>query len=268
MDRILEIKGKKICYTDIGNGPVIVFIHGWMDSKKVYENIISILSKKYRCINIDLPGFGNSDVIKDVDIPTMSALIHRLIKKLRVEKINLIGHSLGAGVSIVYAKRHQNYINKMVLISPFVSYKQFSKITFYAIRYIIPNFITTKITSVLYKIFDIVNYIFYQKSINMEYVKKVEAEEVKDKAINAFNIAYQLSNIDLYKSLRKIRRDILIIYGMRDSLLSIKPLVPFFGVVNNIRLAIFEDVRHFLYTYNNRDLAEKIDLFFSSDNVQ
>lgn len=261
---IIDIRGKKICYTDVGNGPIIVFLHGWMDSKKVYADVIEILSKKYRCISIDLPGFGHSETIENIKVTEMSALIHRLVKKLKIKEFNLVGHSLGGGVSIVYGKNHQDKINKMVLISPFVSYKQFSRITFYMIRYLIPNFIKTRASSILFKFMTLVNHIFYHKSLSYEYLKHIESEDDAQKAINAFNIAYELSSLDLYKTLKKIRKDILIVYGAKDSLLSIKPLIPFFDVVNNIRLAIFQDVRHFLYTYNNNDLAAKIDEFLKA----
>ncbi len=74
--------------------------------------------------------------------------------------------------------------------------------------------------------------------------------------------------MDLYKTLRKVRKDILMIFGTRDGLLSMKPLEPIFGVFNNIHLSIYQDVRHFMVSYNAHDLAEKIDLFFSHDTVQ
>jgi len=66
MDKFLKISGCKISYTDTGNGPVIVFLHGWMASKKIYEKVVGLLSKKYRCISIDIPGFGNSGVVSEV----------------------------------------------------------------------------------------------------------------------------------------------------------------------------------------------------------
>lgn len=264
----LNINNKKICYSDIGKGPAIVFIHGWMDSKKVYEEIVEILSKKYRCISVDLPGFGHSENIAGLKVNQMSSLIHRLVKRLKIKDFNMVGHSLGGGVSIVYAKNHQDKIKKMALISPFVSYKQFSNITFYFIRYVVPRFVKTRILSIFYKLIKVTNHIFYYGKLEKEYVEHIRQEDDAERAINAYNIAYELSSLDLYKKLKQIRKDILIIYGSKDSLLSIKPLAPFFGVFNNIRLAIFQDVRHFLYTYDKKELAEKIDLFFSGEKLQ
>ena len=88
------------------------------------------------------------------------------------------------------------------------------------------------------------------------------------RAVSAIKIVYYLSSIDLYKILRKVRKDILFVYGSHDSLLSIKPLQPVFGILNNIHLAIFEDVRHYVFSFNSVELAEKIDLFFSGDTLQ
>jgi pimeloyl-ACP methyl ester carboxylesterase len=240
MDRILEIENKKICYSDVGEGSVIVFLHGWMDSKIVFEGLIKILSLKYRCINIDLPGFGKSDIVEDITLSKVSKIIKKLLNKIGVKKYNLIGHSLGGAVVLTFANKYQNNIERIALISPFVTFKQFSKSVFYIIINFIP-YIIDKILSF--------------KRPNM-------------KVVNAFRIAYLLSNVDLYKVLRKVRKDILFIYGRNDALLSIKPLEPIFGILNNIHLAIFEDVRHYIFTYNPEGLAEKIDLFFSSNNVK
>ncbi|EKE05657.1 MAG: alpha/beta superfamily hydrolase/acyltransferase [uncultured bacterium] len=240
MDQTVEIESLKMSYSDIGSGSAIVFLHGWGTSKDTYSEIISMLSKKYRCINIDLPGFGKSDVVEDLTLVKISKLINKVIRKLGIKSLYLVGHSLGGAVTLVYASRYQEKINKLVLISPFVTFKQFSRSVFYLIRHLVP-FLVTKILSL---------------------------KNPNPRAVNAIKIVYYLSSIDLYKYLRKIRKDILMIFGTRDGLLSMKPLEPVFGVFNNIHLSIYQDVRHFMVSYNAHDLAEKIDLFFSGDTLQ
>src|SRR3989339_840674 len=98
MDSLLKINNRQVSYSDIGEGKVIVFLHGWMDSKIAYEKITAILSKKYRCICIDLPGFGKSDYIKDVRVEKISTIIHKVIKKLKINNFYLVGHSLGGAI--------------------------------------------------------------------------------------------------------------------------------------------------------------------------
>lgn len=239
MDSLLKINNHLVSYSDVGKGNVVVFLHGWMDSKMAYQGIVSVLSKKYRCISIDLPGFGKSEIVDDITLVKISKIVTQLLNKIEVIKYNLVGHSLGGAITLVHADRHKDDIEKIVLISPFVTFKQFSKSVYYTIRNFVPMLIQKILNS---------------KKPNMQ-------------AVNAFRIAYLLSNTDLYKLLRKVRKDILLVYGTRDSLLSLKPIEPLLGILNNIHLAIFQDVRHSVVSYNTEDLAKKIDLFFREDSV-
>ena len=240
MDHLVDINGKKVAYSDVGNGPVILFIHGWSESRSTFDQISKFLSTKYRCILIDLPGFGESEALEKVTLGKVSKVVEKLIGKLGIKKYNLVGHSLGGAVTLVHADKHQDEIDRIVLISPFVTFKQFSKSLFYLIRNLAPI---------------LINKILNWKKPNLY-------------AVNAFRFAYLLSSTDLYKFLRRVRKDILLVYGTRDSLLSIRPLQPLLGIMNNLHLAIFQDVRHYIFTYNSNELAEKIDLFFSRDTVQ
>lgn len=240
MDQSIVIDKNNISYSDVGQGSAVVFLHGWGTSKDTYNELISLLSSKYRCVSIDLPGFGKSDTVEDITLIKISRIVNKVIRKIGIKKFSLIGHSLGGAVTLIYASRYQEKINKVVLISPFITFRQFSKSVIYLIRHFIP-FLIRKILSL--------------KNPNM-------------RAVNAIQIVYYLSSIDLYKILRKVRKDILVIFGTRDGILSMKPLEPIFGIFNNIHLSVYQDVRHFVLSYNASDLAEKIDLFFSGDTVQ
>lgn len=269
MDRFVIINNKKIYYSDVGSGQTIVFLHGWMASKIVYDGVISLLSKKYRCISIDIPGFGKSDLVGRMDIKQIPTLIHKVIRKLNIGKFFLVGNSFGGALSIIYSNKYQDQVKKVVLISPFINFRQFSKLTYFSIRYIIPYILNKKIMYPVFKIVvSFVNLNFRtNRGVNL-YTSENKNERTKAKALNAFRIAYQLSSLDLYKELRKMRKDILFVYGSKDALLSIKPLESIFGIISNIHLAIFEDVRHFIYTFNSEKLAKKIDLFFSTSSVK
>lgn len=268
MDRFVEIDRKKIFYTDKGSGEVIVFLHGWMASKTVYEDITDILSKKYRCISIDIPGFGKSDLVGRMTIKKIPSLIHKVLKRLKAKSFFLVGNSFGGALSIIYTNKYKDEVRKVVLISPFINFKQFSKLTYFSVRYIIPYVIGKKILLPIFNIvrsFMNINY----KEIKGKNLHEISSKErIKAKAINAFRIAYELSSLDLYSELRKMRKDTLFIYGDKDGLLSIKPLESIFGIITNIHLAIFEDVRHYIYTFDSTKLAKKIDLFFNGNRVQ
>ena len=88
-------------YTDTGgNGPVILFIHGWGVCTRYFEEVTELL-EGFRCIAVDLPGFGQSLPLgKDVPCrpPEMAAVVHDLIVELGIHPV-ICGHSMGGMVT-------------------------------------------------------------------------------------------------------------------------------------------------------------------------
>lgn len=262
MSSFVNINKRKIAYSDVGKGTPIVFLHGWMDSRSVYKEIIALLSKKYRCVSIDLPGFGDSDSLKKLTIENVSLILHKFVRRLKLNKFYMVGHSLGGAVSLIYAKKHEDRIIKMVLIAPFIKYSQFPKLTFLIIRHLAPYLINKKIITPIFKLVKLTNKIVEDRKFDINYLKRLKKQRVRRKAINALKYAYMLNSLDLYSALAKIRKDVLLVYGSKDSFLKLKPLEPLFGIINNIHLVIFENVRHYIYSFDSENLTQKIDLFF------
>lgn len=104
-----------------GDGPPILFLHGLASSSATWEHVLPLLRSQYRCITIDLIGFGQSpkpqwyaysmdDHIRD---------IHAAIRRLRLGRpAILVGHSLGSLLATRYARLHQERVHRLVLISP------------------------------------------------------------------------------------------------------------------------------------------------------
>jgi pimeloyl-ACP methyl ester carboxylesterase len=91
----------KIFHTDIGKGIPLVFIHGFCEDGSIWNDLIIELAKNYRCICIDIPGFGNSEVLKnDPSIKSYAIAIHNKVLALQIKKYILIGHSLGGYITL------------------------------------------------------------------------------------------------------------------------------------------------------------------------
>ena len=58
---IKTVNGLKINYEEKGEGELIVLLHGWGSNIKLFANLIDLLSKKYRVVAMDMPGFGESE---------------------------------------------------------------------------------------------------------------------------------------------------------------------------------------------------------------
>ncbi len=136
----IDINGYNICYKESGNGPdVVVILQGWGTSMGVYDSVADILRSRYRVIQFDLPGFGESDEPKDPwNVDAFSDFFCRFMETLNVRKACLIGHSFGGRIIIKLCARERLpfEICKIVLIDsagilPVKTFKQRVKICEY-----------------------------------------------------------------------------------------------------------------------------------------
>jgi len=98
-------QNKNIHYQISGTGQPVVLLHGYCEDQKMWDHFIPLLpSEKY--ITIDLPGFGNSEVIPDISIEGMAEIIMAVLEKLKIEKTILIGHSMGGYISLAFAEKY------------------------------------------------------------------------------------------------------------------------------------------------------------------
>jgi pimeloyl-ACP methyl ester carboxylesterase len=103
MDRSITIEGKRLAYSDRGSGDAIVLIHGYLESLLIFESLSEVLSHDFRVISVDLPGHGRSEIVSDNHTMEMMAQrICSLIDHLSVEKVLMIGHSLGGYVTLAF----------------------------------------------------------------------------------------------------------------------------------------------------------------------
>ncbi|WP_291651700.1 alpha/beta hydrolase [Clostridium sp.] len=97
----------------------ILFIHGWPLNHTVYEYQLNYFPDKgYRCVAIDLRGFGDSDrPYNGYDYDTMAADIKKVIDVLKLNNITLVGHSMGGALSIRYLSNYNGHgVSKLCLI--------------------------------------------------------------------------------------------------------------------------------------------------------
>jgi 2-succinyl-6-hydroxy-2,4-cyclohexadiene-1-carboxylate synthase len=98
----------------------LFFLHGFANDSHDWDEVISLLSNNFNWVKLDLPGFGKSDAPEDVSIYStefMVELLDDLIKYLTVDKINLIGYSMGGRLALSYAVKYINKLDSLILES-------------------------------------------------------------------------------------------------------------------------------------------------------
>jgi pimeloyl-ACP methyl ester carboxylesterase len=98
------------------DGPTLVFIPGLSGTTRYWEGRLGALEQEYRVLLIDPLGFGDSP--KPWSRYTVDHHVDALYEILKNEKrFTLIGHSMGTLLSIAYAARHPEQVERLVLLS-------------------------------------------------------------------------------------------------------------------------------------------------------
>ena len=118
--------GYRMHYLDEGpkSGPVVVFLHGSGNGASGYSNFkgnYPVLAKAgYRCLIIDMVGFGYSDKPADVEYPLAFFVecVKQTLDVIGVSKCTLLGNSLGGAVCLGFALEHPEAVERLVLMAP------------------------------------------------------------------------------------------------------------------------------------------------------
>ena len=86
--------------------PALVFIHYWGGSRRTWSEVIAPLSSRFRCIAVDLRGWGKSDrPVDDYSLFAQADDVEGVVEALNVKDFVLVGHSMGGKIAQILAGR-------------------------------------------------------------------------------------------------------------------------------------------------------------------
>lgn len=100
-----------------GNGKeTLVLLHGFMENLSIWNDMEPHLSDNFSLVKIDLPGHGQSEIIAEVQAMELVAEeVKKVLDHLNLEKIHLLGHSMGGYVSLGFAEKYPLYLKSLTL---------------------------------------------------------------------------------------------------------------------------------------------------------
>ena len=111
----LYTKGNTHYSVSGSEGPYLVFIHGVGLSKEIWKPQVDYFSPKYRVVTYDFLGHGLSPSPRsEPEIDDYVEQLNELIDSLNISTFSLIGHSMGAIISVAYSLKYQNKINALI----------------------------------------------------------------------------------------------------------------------------------------------------------
>ena len=117
---LTTVSGLTFHISDTGAGqPALVFLHYFGGSVRTWQPVIARLAPQFRCLAIDLRGWGDSEAAPTgYAVADMADDVQGVLSALDLPRFVLIGHSMGGKAAQLLAARHLSGLERLLLIGP------------------------------------------------------------------------------------------------------------------------------------------------------
>ena len=253
--------GSRIHYRDEGDlyKPAIILLHGFNGSLFNFERMVPLLSKEFRLISIDLPGFGLTGAIPSMDYSTQNSIlvINELTKHLGVEEFSIAGNSMGGGIAWRYALENPEKTQSLILLassgiysseerlqieesereSPLVWKLMRSNFVSYFLSLYTPKFFATQ---------GLKTSVYDPNLATEEIANQFHELTLMQGSREAILSRFSKQNYSNEKPdiLKKIQAPTLIIHGREDNIISFKSSINLDQYIQNSQLMIYPKIGH------------------------
>jgi pimeloyl-ACP methyl ester carboxylesterase len=119
-DCFVEVNGLRIRYRCAGeHGSVLVLLHGIGRTLEDWSENMLALGRSYRVFAVDFPGCGFSDKpVLPYVTPFLAGFVRDFLRALGIERVTLIGNSMGGGISLEFSALFPELLERLVLVAP------------------------------------------------------------------------------------------------------------------------------------------------------
>ncbi|MBK9097418.1 MAG: alpha/beta fold hydrolase [bacterium] len=242
----------KLFYEIMGQGDTLVIIHGGPGLDHTYLlPQLGELADEFTLIFYDQRGTGRSECVVDSNSITLENFVddlENLRKELKIEKMNLLGHSWGSLLATCYALKYPNNVDRIILTSVIGASsetKRSPKDSLAIVNFIISagspqnNIVTFR---------KLVGDFFKSTFFNPSEANNLTLNFTKNTAQNFFPIfillGKELSRFDLRENLKKNNSQVLIIHGDYDPI-PVKYAEGLTTLMKNSKLVVLKNCGHF-----------------------
>lgn len=226
------------------SGSSLFFIHGSGGTHKIWRHQTSM---KMNTIAIDLPGHGQSGGQAYANIEEAADLVAALLDTFKLpQPVFLVGHSMGAAISLSCALRHKELVGAIILVGGGAKLKVFPAVLeSLAQGEINPDF----------------SRIAFAPTTSPQLVEnEIQAYCDNDAAV-LYNDLYSCDQFDITAHLAQIEQPALLIVGDRDRLTPVKYSQFLHNNLQNSQLAIIKDAGHFALLEQPEEVNQIITKF-------
>jgi len=114
----LTYKHLNLHYSVTGTGDVLVFLHGFLEEKGMWKEIIGSFEKTHCVICLDLLGHGKTENLGYIHtMEDQAKMLKFLLDELGIRKCTLIGHSMGGYIALAFADLYRDCVSGLCLMN-------------------------------------------------------------------------------------------------------------------------------------------------------
>jgi pimeloyl-ACP methyl ester carboxylesterase len=114
----ITLPAGRIRYHERGDGPPIVFVHGWLANANLWRKVVPLLASHHRCIVPDMPLGSHLEPMPPDFVGTpdgIAKIINQLIDTLGLEDVTLVGNDSGGAYSQIATAANQKTVRRLIL---------------------------------------------------------------------------------------------------------------------------------------------------------
>lgn len=126
----VDLSGVRLHYQRRGSGPTILWVQGVGLANGAWSPQVTRLAGEFDCISVDNRGVGQSEAdMRNLEIDVMADDLLRLVDYLGLERVHVVGHSMGGVIAHEFALRNPTRVRSLVLMCTFSRGKDATTLT-------------------------------------------------------------------------------------------------------------------------------------------
>ncbi|MEZ4721570.1 MAG: alpha/beta fold hydrolase [Flavobacteriales bacterium] len=102
-------------YKSFGEGEPLIILHGFLGMLDNWQAQAKMLENNYRVIIVDQRNHGHSPHSHEHNYEVMVEDLVELLDFLKIERVHLLGHSMGGKVAMKFAQHHPDQVHKLIV---------------------------------------------------------------------------------------------------------------------------------------------------------
>ncbi len=243
-----NLNGIKFSFFEKGEGEHCLLLHGNRDRKEVFRYMVPYLEGRCHLMLFDLRGHGDTE--KPVEGYTYDQFLYDIdafVEYKNIKTFNLIGHSLGGVLSILYTLKYPEKVKRLILMG--------------TSAYFVPKFKRPAIgTLVTEKLIGITN------RNAAPYFFLPEFKEVEDEILSNWSKVpphvhesmIRMGHPDLREKIKEISKPTLLIVGEKDRISTMDDVSFIHEQINGSQLKVIKDSGHFVFMERSKEVSDTI----------